>query len=78
MAEQRVPNLEEMDEQEAHRFLTQTSPLNVRRIGRVAMAENCPPTRLSIPQEPHRNRVDEGLALRFSCHAHYTHVSQSL
>ena len=42
------------------------------------MAENCPSTRLSIAQEPHRNRVNEGSALGFSCHAHYTHVSQSL
>src|SRR5215218_6951727 len=57
---------------------SQTSPLNVRRIGGVTMAENCPSTRLSIAQEPHRNRVNEGSALRFSCHAHYTHVSQSL
>src|SRR5215217_746779 len=56
----------------------QTSPLNVRRIGGVTMAENCPSTRLSIAQEPHRNRLNEGSALGFSCHAHYTHVSQSL
>ena len=42
------------------------------------MAANCPSTRLSIAQEPHRNRVNEGSALRFSCHAHYTHVPQSL
>ena len=40
------------------------------------MAENCPSTRLSIAQEPHRNRVNEGSALGFFCHAHYTHVSQ--
>src|SRR5215218_8199577 len=57
---------------------SQTSPLNVRRIGGVTMAENCPSTRLSIAQEPHRNRLNEGSALGFSCHAHYTHVSQSL
>ena len=40
------------------------------------MAENCPSTRLSIAKELHRDRVNEGSALGFSCHAHYTHVSQ--
>jgi hypothetical protein len=38
--------------------LEQTSPLNVRRIGGVTMAENRPPTRLSIAQEPHRYQAD--------------------
>ena len=36
----------------------QTSPLNVRRIGGVTMAENRPPTWLSIAQEPHRYQAD--------------------
>jgi hypothetical protein len=42
------------------------------------MAENRPPTRLSIAQEPHRYQADEDLVARFICHANSTHVLQSL
>jgi DNA polymerase I len=41
--------------------LRQTSPLNVRRIGGVTMAENHVSTRLPTARKPRRHPVDEGL-----------------
>src|SRR5215217_2781878 len=56
----------------------QTSPLNVRRIGGVTMAENHSPTRPPITGKPHRCQADEDLVARFICHVNSTHVLQSL
>src|SRR5215204_2419568 len=56
----------------------QTSPLNVRRIGGVTMAENHVSMRPSLAGKPHRYKVDEGLVVRFLCHANSTHVLQTL
>src|SRR5215204_1625674 len=58
--------------------LEQTSPLNVRRIGGVTMAENHSPTRPPITRKPHRCQADEDLVARFICHVNSTHVLQSL
>src|SRR5215212_10163005 len=60
-----------------HRFDAsglQTSPLNVRRIGGVTMAENHISTRPTLARKPHSYKVDEGLVVRFRCHANSTHV----
>src|SRR5215203_6145094 len=56
----------------------QTSPLNVRRIGGVTMAENHSSTRAPKTRKPHRCQADEDLVARFICHANSTHVLQSL
>src|SRR5215218_7465781 len=56
----------------------QTSPLNVRRIGGVTMAENHISTRPTLARKPHSYKVDEGLVVRFLCHANSTHVLQTL
>src|SRR5215216_2761223 len=56
----------------------QTSPLNVQRIGGVTMAENPVSTRPTLARKPHRYKVDEGLDVRFLCHANSTHVLQTL
>src|ERR687897_2043013 len=56
----------------------QTSPLNVRRIGGLTMAENHSSTRPPITHKPHRCQADEDLGARFICHANSTHVLQSL
>jgi hypothetical protein len=56
----------------------QTSPLNVRRIGGVTMAENHVSTRPPIARKSRRYRIDESLVLRFLCHANSTHVLQTL
>ncbi len=56
----------------------QTSPLNVRRIGGVTMAENRVSTRPLIAPKPRRYKVGEGLVLQFVCHANSTHVLQTL
>jgi len=56
----------------------QTSPENVRHIGGVTMAENHVSKRLPIARKPRRHRVDEGLVVRFLCHADSTHVLQTL
>src|SRR5215204_7700595 len=56
----------------------QTSPLNVQRIGGVTMAENPVSTRPPLARKPHRYKVDEGLDVRFLCHANSTHVLQTL
>ena len=42
------------------------------------MAESRAPTRLPLAHEPHRNWVEEDLAGRLFCHAHYTYVLQTL
>src|SRR5215213_9982809 len=57
---------------------SQTSPLNVQRIGGVTMAENPVSTRPTLARKPHRYKVDEGLDVRFLCHANSTHVLQTL
>src|SRR5215218_5818451 len=56
----------------------QTSPLNVRRIGGVTMAENHSSTRPPITRKAHRCQADEDLVARFICHANSTRVLQSL
>src|SRR5919112_1635592 len=56
----------------------QTSPLNVRRIGGVTMAENHSPTRPPITGKPHRCQADEDPVARFICHVNSTHVLHSL
>jgi hypothetical protein len=60
------------------RTTIQTSPLNVRRTGGVTIAENRVSTRPPIARKPRRHRVDEGLVVRFLCHANFTHVLQTL
>ena len=55
-------------------WFEQTSPLNVRRIGGVTMAENHISTRPTLARKPHSYKVDEGLVVRFLCHANSTHV----
>src|SRR5215218_4074877 len=52
--------------------------LNVQRIGGVTMAENPVSTRPPLARKPHRYKVDEGLDVRFLCHANSTHVLQTL
>jgi hypothetical protein len=42
------------------------------------MAENLVSTRPSLARKLHRYQVDEGLDVRFLCHANSTHVLQSL
>jgi len=42
------------------------------------MAENHVSTRPSLARKPHRYQVDEGLDVRFLCHANSTHVLQTL
>src|SRR5215207_10177323 len=59
-------------------YRIQTSPLNVQRIGGVTMAENPVSTRPPLARKPHRYKVDEGLDVRFLCHANSTHVLQTL
>src|SRR5688572_20184045 len=59
-------------------MLEQTSPLNVRRIGGVTMAENHSSTRPPITRKPRRCQADVDLLARFICHANSTHVLQSL
>jgi type II secretory pathway predicted ATPase ExeA len=56
----------------------QTSPLNVRRIGGVTMAENNVSTGPLIARKPHRYQVDEGLDVRFPRHANSAHELQTL
>src|SRR5829696_3472671 len=56
----------------------QTPPLNVGRIGGVAMAGNLALESVPMTQEPHRNRDSKSSAAHCFCHAHYTHVSQTL
>jgi hypothetical protein len=56
----------------------QTSPLTVRRIGGVTMAENHFSRRPPITRKPHKYQADEDLGARFLCHANSTHVLQSL
>src|SRR5215203_2277524 len=60
------------------KYREQTSPLNVQRIGGVTMAENPVSTRPPLARKPHRYKVDEGLDVRFLCHANSTHVLQTL
>jgi hypothetical protein len=59
-------------------LLDQTSPLNVRRIGGVTMAENHSSTRPPITRKAHRCQADVDLVARFICHANSTRVLQSL
>src|SRR5215210_4513458 len=42
------------------------------------MAENPVSTRPPLARKPHRYKVDEGLDVRFLCHANSTHVLQTL
>src|SRR5215217_1949022 len=56
----------------------QTSPLNVRRIGGVAMAGKPALASVPVTQEPYRNRDCEDSRAHSFCHAKYTHVSQTL
>jgi hypothetical protein len=56
----------------------QTSPLNVRRIGGVTMAENHSSTRPPMTRKAHRCQADVDLVARFICHANSTRVLQSL
>jgi hypothetical protein len=56
----------------------QTSPLNVRRIGGVTLAENLALESAPMTQEPHRNQDSRGSGAHYFCHAKYTHVSQTL
>ncbi len=42
------------------------------------MAENHVSKRLPIARKSRRHRVDEGLVVRFLCHANSTHVLQTL
>src|SRR5215208_4172591 len=56
----------------------QTSPLNVRRIGEVAMAGKPALASVPVTQEPYRNRDCEDSRAHSFCHAKYTHVSQTL
>src|SRR5215218_1887871 len=56
----------------------QTSPLNVRRIGGVAMAGKPALASVPVTQEPYRIRDCEDSRAHSFCHAKYTHVSQTL
>src|SRR5215210_101987 len=42
------------------------------------MAENPVSTRPPLARKPHRYKVDEGLDVRFLCHANSAHVLQTL
>jgi hypothetical protein len=42
------------------------------------MAENHVSTRPPIARKPRRHRIDEGLVLRFLCHANSTDVLETL
>src|SRR5687767_7348000 len=55
--------------------MQQTSPLNVRRIGGVAMAGNLALASFQVTQEPHRNRDSKSSAAHCFCHAKYTCVA---
>jgi putative transposase len=63
---------------EDRNYRQQTSPLNVRRIGGVAMAGKPALASVPVTQEPYRNRDCEDSRAHSFCHAKYTHVSQTL
>ena len=56
----------------------QTSPLNVRRMGGVTMAEKHVSTGPPRARKPRRYRITKGLDVRFLRHANSAHVSQAL